>query len=506
MKKVEYKCAKEKAIEAETKKKNLEEDDAFHKVSKHFPIPKREPFLPVKLGEESYETLISETKKPIILGRKSLLLSTEGKQLPGVSLSPSHTLMAPTAQVEHNLVAGQLAGIPQTVIKADLSPAQVKSGMTSVVIQLPSTIQLKDIVGHSPIPISLSAMPGDVSTLTPPFSVSEVDDLSMMPKIVNVTSLAQGGELDLGLELDIGTTDSERVCNSDAYTSRAEKGNASVQEASFVTAESCIPSTSIHMDKAEESLTDTTGKICNPYSSLLENASLENDSSSTGASLQCKIVSSSNDALNKTFDEIRDSGLDLELKKLTSAIDEAGLDPSELSDTMGDLEEADETLTSLLDEIAFLNQQINNDSENLDSVSDFPGSDTASRCSTSKCKEEQEAKEKNVSFNPFVMHLEEGEILDSSKYNREAGFGACEVEARREPPLPDVGAQSGPPTFASTCENTEKTVTSDVFWRPMPKLTPFGLKSHTVPSDQRVLASKSMPSLASVAMRLSSPD
>ncbi|XP_077120265.1 MAX gene-associated protein isoform X2 [Ranitomeya variabilis] len=519
MKKVEYKCAKEKAIEAETKKKNLEEDDAFHKVSKHFPIPKREPFLPVKLGEESYETLISKTKKPIILGRKSLLLSTEGKQLPGVSLSPSHTLMAPTAQVEHNLVAGQLAGIPQTLIKADLSPAQVKSGMASVVIQLPSTIQLKDIVGHSPIPISLSAMPGDVSTLTPPLSVSEVDDLSMMPKIVNVTSLAQGAELDLGMELDIGTPDSERVCNSDAYTSRAEKGNASVQEASFVTAESCIPSTSIHMDKAEESLTDTTGKICNPYSSLFENSSLENDSSSTGASLQCKIVSSSNDALIKTFDEMRDSGLDLELKKLTSAIDEAGLDPSELSDTMGDLEEADETLTSLLDEIAFLNQQITNDSENLNSASDFPGSDTASLCSTSKCadrdlspfslgkcKEEQEAKEKNVSFNPFFTHLEEGEILDSSKYNQEAGFGACEVEARREPPLPDVGAQSGPPTFASTCENTEKTVTSDVFWRPMPKLTPFGLKSHTVPSDQRVLASKSMPSLASVAMRLSSPD
>ncbi|XP_073442542.1 MAX gene-associated protein isoform X2 [Dendrobates tinctorius] len=513
MKKVEYKCAKEKAIEAEIKKKNLEEDDALHKVSIHFPLPKREPFLPLKLGEESYRTISSKTKKPIILGRNSLLLSTEGNHLPGVSLPPSHTLMAPTAQVEHNLVAGQLGGIPQTLIKEDLSPAQVKSGMASAVIQLPSTTQLKDIVGHSPFPISLSAVPSDLSTLTPTFSVSEMDDLSMMPKIVNVTSLAQVVKSDLEMELDIGTPDIERVCKSDALTLRAEKGNESVQEASSMTAKSCIPSTSIHMDKVEESLTEITSKSCNLYSSL-ENSSQENDISSTGASLQCKIVSSSNDALSKTNDEIRDSGLDLELKKLTSAIDESGLDLSELSDTLGDPEEVDETLTSLLNEIAFLNQQINNDSDNLDSVSDFPGSNTASRSSTSKCadgdlspfslgrcKEGPEAKVKSVSFSPFFMQLEEGEIPDNSKSNQEAGFGAFEAGARQGHSLPDVG----PPAFVSAYEKTEKPATSDVFWRPMPKLTPFGLKSHTVPNDQRVLASKSMPSLASVAMRLSSP-
>ncbi|XP_073494919.1 MAX gene-associated protein isoform X2 [Phyllobates terribilis] len=511
MKKVEYKCAQEKAIEAETKKKNVEEDDALHKASKHFPLPKREPFLPLNLGKESSETLSSKTKKPIILGRKSLLLSTEEKQLPGVSSPTSHIRMAPTEQVEYNIVSGQLAGIPPTLLKADLSPAQVKSGMTSVVIQLPSTIQLKDLVGHSPVPISLSAGPGDLSTLTPTFSVSETDDLSMMPKIVNVTSLAEGAKSDLAMELEIDTLDSERVCKSDA----AEKGNGSVRDASFAAAESCMPSTSILMDKVEESLTDTTGKSCNPYSSLLENPPQEKDSSNSSASLQCKIVSSSNDALSKTDDEIRDSGLDLELKRLTSAIDDAGLDLCELSDTVGDPEEADETLTSLLDEIAFLNQQISDD---LDSVSDFPGLDTASHSSATKCadgdsspfslgrcKEGPEAEEKNLSFSPFPMQLEEGEIPDSTKHNPEASVVACEGGARREPPLPDVGAQSGPPMFTSTRAKTEKPVTSDVFWRPMPKLTPFGLKSQTIPSDQRVLASKSMPSLASVAMRLSSP-
>ncbi|KAM4014030.1 MAX gene-associated protein isoform 2-T4 [Anomaloglossus baeobatrachus] len=515
LKKVEYKCAKEKAMAAETQIINLEEDDDLHKESINLPLPKREPFVPLKL-EESYETLRSKTKKPIILGRKSVLLSTDGKQQPGVSLPTSHVLMAPTGHMEHNIPAEQAVESPLTLIKADLSPAQIKSGMTSVVIQLPSTVQLKDIVGHSPVPVSLSAEPGDLSAFTPAFS--ENDDLSMMPKIVNVTSLAPGNLSDLAMELDIGTPDSERVCKSDVHSLRAEKGNASVWDASFEPGESCMPSTSFHMDKVEESLTNTTGKSPNRCSNLHDNPPQENDSSNTGASLQCEIVSSSNDALRKT-DDLRDSGLNLEINKSTSAIDEAGLVPSALFDTMGDAEEADENLTSLLDEIAFLNQQINTDTDDLDSVSDFPGLDAASHSSTSKLADGdsspfsldrcREVKEKHMAFNSFFMQLEEGEIPDSTKHHQETVTVAFEGGASREPPLTEVGAQSGlhqtPASNASTCEKTEKTVTSDVFWRPMPKLTPFGLKSHTLPSDQRSLASKSMPSLASVTVRLSSP-
>lgn len=352
--------------------------------------------------------------------------------------------------------------------------------------------------------------------------VVEKDDLSMMPKIVNVTSLAQGAKPDLGGKLASGTPDSERECESDAHSLRTDAfSNASVQDASYVTAASCVPSTSIPVDKMEESLIDPERKSCSPYSSL--NPPQEDDSSDTEASLQHTNVSMSNTSIAKMLD-IRDSGLELELKKLTSAIDEAGLEPNELSDTMGDPEDADETLTSLLNEIEFLNEQLNKDTDDLDSVSDFPGSDTASRSSVSKFadgdsspfsfgrfKDGLDTKEKNISFSSLFMQLEEGEIPDSIKPNEEASILALEGGAGKVPPVTNmVGTQSGlhlPSATASTPQKIDNPVTScsDVFWRPMPKLAPLGLKSHTIPSDQRVLANKSMPSLASVTMRLSSP-
>ncbi|KAM3918254.1 MAX gene-associated protein [Leptodactylus fuscus] len=512
-KKLEYLYAKQKAMEAEMKKKSLEEDDAaLHKASLNVTLPNRDA---VKVEGESNETLSSKTKKPIILARKALLISKEGQQqLPGVSLTTSSVLMAPTGQVgtQENKVERQAASIPPAIIQADLSPAQLKSGMTSVIIQLPSTVVLKDIIGNSPVPISLSNVPSNLSTPAPSISVSENDDLSMMPKIVNVTSLAQ--EMNSNLDKDFGTDtpDTEIKDKCAAYSSIAE---------SYAAAESCMSSSSFPVNKTKDSLTDPASESCVPYSSLLENVPQENDSSDTQAS--SKTVTMSNTSPSKMVDEIRDSGLDLDLKKLTSAIDEAGLDPSELSDALGDPEDSDETLTSLLNELAFLNQQLNNDTEDLDSVSDFPGSDSASHSSGNKLevadssssplgrfKEVPETKEKSHSFSPLFMQLEEGEIPDCSKHKEERGIVVFEGGAIKEPPLTSlVGTQSGFQNLPSTALTSQKNVRpvtpcSDAFWRPMPKLAPLGLKSQTLPSEQ-VLASKPMPSLASVAMRLSSP-
>ncbi|XP_069807487.1 MAX gene-associated protein isoform X2 [Dendropsophus ebraccatus] len=514
LKKLEYLYAKQKALETEKQKTNVEEDVALPKASMALPIPTREPFLPLKLGEDSNETQSSKTKKPLILARKTLLLSAEGNnQEPAVSTS--NVLVVPTSQVvnQDHIVAS----IPPTLIQASLNPAQMTSGATSVVIQLPSTIELKGIIGNSPVPLTLSTVPGNIAIATPDGPVSEMDDLSMMPKIVNVTSLAQGAESDVGIEVGMFPSNTQRDCQSFTRTESYIGGDVPAQDASYVTADSCAPSASIPV---EDSSADPAKQSCAQFSSLLESVPQESDSDHPDTSIKSKLVSVSNASLGKMTVDGRNSGLEVELKKLTSAIDEAGLDPNELSETV---EDADETLTSLLNEIAFLNQQLNKDTDDLDSVSDFPGSDTASHSSVSKCtdgdsspfsfarfKDVAETKEKNVSFSPLFMSLEEGEIPDSIKHQEETGSMVFEGNARKEPPLTDVRTQSGlhhPPATLLSPQNTDKPVTScsDVFWRPMPKLAPLGLKAHTVPSDQRVLANKSMPSLASVAVRLSSP-
>ncbi|XP_044127733.1 MAX gene-associated protein isoform X3 [Bufo gargarizans] len=481
LKKLENLYAKQKAVETEQQKKNLEEDVALDIAPMILPPPKQEPFFPLKLQEETNETLSGKTKKPIILTRKALFHPKEGNQLqPGVPLTTSNVLMAPTGQVgkqEHG-VAGQVAGIPSTLIQADLSPVQIQS---------------------------------------------DEDDLTMMPKIVNVMSLALEAKSDMGMEIGISGTEKEWKSDACSLTTEAyARGNAPAQDACYVTAKSCVPSTSVPVDKKKEEVADPARKSCSPYSSLHENLPQENYSGNTEASLKTKDVSVSITPPTETVDDTRGSKLDLELKKLTSAIDEAGLDPTELPDTMGDPEEADETLTSLLDEIAFLNQQINSDADALESVSDFPGPDTVSHSDVSKFadsapfsfgrfKDGPETKD-NISFSPLFMQLEEGEILDNSKLNEGASLGVFAGGARKEPHLTEAAGTSiglrQPPATVPTYQRTDQSMgsCSDVFWRPMPKLAPLGLKSCTLPSDQRVLASKPMPSLASVAMKLSSPE
>lgn len=59
--------------------------------------------------------------------------------------------------------------------------------------------------------------------------------------------------------------------------------------------------------------------------------------------------------------DLKDSSIEMELRKAASAIEEAALDPSELLTNMEDEDDTDETLTSMLNEIAFFNQQLNDD-------------------------------------------------------------------------------------------------------------------------------------------------
>lgn len=55
--------------------------------------------------------------------------------------------------------------------------------------------------------------------------------------------------------------------------------------------------------------------------------------------------------------DLKGTSIEMELRKVAFAIEEAALEPSELLPNMEDEDGTKETLTSLLNEIAFLNWQ-----------------------------------------------------------------------------------------------------------------------------------------------------
>lgn len=125
-----------------------------------------------------------------------------------------------------------------------------------------------------------------------------------------------------------------------------------------------------------------------------------------------------------------------------------------------------------------------------------------------KFKELSEPKEKNISLSPLFLQIDEGEIQESVKHSEEPGIVVFEDAANKEA-MTEVGMNLLQPpanvAFLQAVDQPEVASGSDVFWRPMPKLAPLGLMSSNLPSDQRVLGNKSMPSLASAAVRLSLP-
>lgn len=240
--------------------------------------------------------------------------------------------------------------------------------------------------------------------------------------------------------------------------------------------------------------------------------------------------------------DLKGSSIEMELRKVASAIEEAALDPSELLTNMEDEDDTDETLTSLLNEIAFLNQQLNDDS-GLTELSgsmdtEFPGD--AQQAFLSKLapgnrsafqvghlgtgvKELPDVQEESESISPLLLHLEDddfsenekqlgdtasepdvlkividSEIKDSLVSHRKSSDGGqstsglpAEPESVSSPPI--LHMKTGP-------ENSS----TDTLWRPMPKLAPLGLKVANPPSDADGQSLKVMPALAPIAAKVGS--
>ncbi|NXM65330.1 MGAP protein, partial [Serilophus lunatus] len=148
LKKLEYIYAKQKAIEAQKKKKEPEPEKSAttSTVSTQQKAPSAPRREPVQIA------MTNRRGKPLILARRGVR-STEDSS-GSLTLTAASVVMTPQGQVltlKSPLVPGQVAAVPSTLLQAELKPRAVGTTMT--------------------------AQP-------------ESEDSFMMPKIVNVTSLA----------------------------------------------------------------------------------------------------------------------------------------------------------------------------------------------------------------------------------------------------------------------------------------------------------------------------
>ncbi|XP_068110400.1 MAX gene-associated protein [Hyperolius riggenbachi] len=514
VKKLEYMYAKQNALQAGKNKKDWETDTAPKSSVDKPPPPK-----PAVKQEDKANESSSNKSKPFILSKKPMLPAAGGKAAQPTVITGTSTQRASAEQavtLKEAGLGGQVSGTTCALLQTDLSSAQMQSGMASVVIRLPNAIQLKGIIGNASVPITVtpvpSTTPADIST------DSETDDLAMMPKIVNVTSLANEASLDLcqdvGLHAPIPLKDSGIFAPSRKDATATHPVSQEAEDALAST--SSFASTSQLINVAESTLSGITNEgqssRSRPMDSIptagfsIEETSLKSDQGSRNSP-----------SLRKMSAEVRDSGLEQELKKLTAAIEEAELEGSDLQGVVGDRDE-DETLTSLLNEIAMLNQQLNNDSSDLGS--DFPAADILSQGTAGKStegdflgrlKELSEARERNVSLSPLFLQFDEGDLQESGKPNEDPEIVVFEDGDGREQMSGVMGKPCNlqtSPANVSAFQTLEKPLlapSTDAFWRPMPKLAPLGLKSPPQKVDARVIGNKSMPSLASAAIRLSSP-
>ncbi|XP_027631607.1 MAX gene-associated protein isoform X5 [Tupaia chinensis] len=384
---------------------------------------------------------------------------------------------------------------------------------------------------------------------------TENDDLFMMPRIVNVTSLAtEGGLVDMsGSKYPLEVPESkppdhlkDTIRNED--NSLEDSGRIS-SRGNHRDGRMALGPTQVFLANKDSGFPPIVDVSSTPEAQEFLPKKISSDmrgiqykwkeSESRGERLKSK--ESSFHKLK--MKDLKDSSIEMELRKVASAIEEAALDSSELLTNMEDEDDTDETLTSLLNEIAFLNQQLNDDSVSLAELpssmdTDFPGD--ARQAFISKLpsgnratfqvdhlgtglKELPDVQGESDSISPLLLHLEDddfsenekqltepasepdvlkividSEIKDSLLSHRKASDGRKSTSGL--PTEPE--SVSSPPVLhmKTGLENSS----TDTLWRPMPKLAPLGLKVANPSSDADGQSLKVMPCLAPVAAKVGS--
>ncbi|NXN18863.1 MGAP protein, partial [Indicator maculatus] len=153
LKKLEYIYAKQKAIEAQKKKKQPESEAPV--ATKTASTQQERPPAPPR--EVTEIPMTNRRGKPLILARKGVRPTEDTTSC--LTLTAASLMMTTQGQVltlKSPLVPGQVAAVPSTLLQAELNPQTISTAMTSQ---------------------------------------PENEDSFMMPKIVNVTSLAAEGSM-----------------------------------------------------------------------------------------------------------------------------------------------------------------------------------------------------------------------------------------------------------------------------------------------------------------------
>ncbi|KAM6445683.1 MAX gene-associated protein isoform 4-T4 [Rhynochetos jubatus] len=569
LKKLEYIYAKQNAVEEQKKKTGPEPEESV--VTSTASTQQERPPAPSR--EVAQITMTNRRGKPLILARKGGHSTDDTSS--SLTLTTASLVMTPQGQVltlKSPVVPGPVAAIPSTVLQAEVKPGAVSTAMTTqpgiafVMIQLPGStvpVQVKGVVGNSTAPVTLPTAAGNpvpstaVSAAEPH---SESEDSFMMPKIVNVTSLAAEGSASLSLNKNKGSN----------VTTAA---GAQASEKSLVVAP-------LESRKSDSILSEENAKQCpgdgggdgrnttGPTKLFFENKDVFPQLWNTSSTKEAPEAFSKklcigefvgNQARRKDGDtggeklkskelpfrklQIKDSRIEMELRKVASAMEEAELDANELLSSIEDSDDTDETLTSLLNEIAFLNQQLNDDASAMSELpgtlnSDFSHEDAEARRGTASdltaadgssfqfghlgggFKDLSEAPEGGGSISPLLLHLEDDDLTDGDKNSGEPSSEAdvlkIVIGAEMKDPLPNLSATGGGnektiPALAETTGMTPPVLQmktnpeasgADTLWRPMPKLAPLGLKAASLPADSEGQSNKVMPLLAPVVSKL----
>ncbi|XP_074853143.1 MAX gene-associated protein isoform X2 [Carettochelys insculpta] len=573
LKKLEYIYAKQKAVEAQKKRKQVEPEGTVVCMK-----PNRQSQEGSSTSSKELEQMIVTNKrgKPLILARKGGQAAVETTTSP-ITLTTASLVMTPQGQVltlKSPLMSGQVATVPSTLLQAELknqfasNTVETQPGIASVMIQLPGStvpVQVKGILANSAIPITLSTIasnpvPPAVGQAAEP--ASENEDSFVMPKIVNVTSLAAEGGVNLNLNRNknshvipgAGAQTTEPSMKAGSHESRQDEDTISEEKNKASPGDSC----------------GDARNVIGPLQIFLENknsfpqirnVSSIKDSSESFAKKPCTGEFVGNQGRRKELDQggervkpkdfpirklqvkdLKDSRIEMELRKVASAIEEAELDQSELLSSIEESDDTDETLTSLLNEIAFLNQQLNEDASGMSELpgtlsSDFSQEDSETRRGTagdlpvtagssfpfghlgSSFKALSEVREGSGSISPLLLHLEDDDLTggerNSAEPSSQADILKIVIGSEMKDPLANVSVTGGGSgkildTLAETSvsppilqmKTSLEAGNTDTLWRPMPKLAPLGLKIANLPLDSEGQSAKVMPVLAPVVAKL----
>ncbi|XP_028579276.2 MAX gene-associated protein-like isoform X3 [Podarcis muralis] len=558
LKKLEYIYAKQKAVEAQKKQQQAEPMDVVETLETAKPSVENSPSSLFK--EMKPAALSSKHTKPLILSRKG---SCATGDIP-MTLTNASLVMTANGQVlafKSPLVPGQVAAFPSTLLQtelkseADSSNGAAQPGIASVMIQLPGSavpVEVKGILPNSTVPITLSAVTSN--SLTPvsetaPELTSESEDSFMMPRIVNVTSLATEEDTNLNLDANKNPdvtldTDSQTPESSLQVVSHKTTDLRSPEEAEPPSVKGRGTTGAVHDSlKQKENFPQITN-VSSLKASPEPLATKPEELAGNQARLkQMNKGSDGQKSKESSFQKLQinepnDSGIEMELQKVASAIHEPALDASDL---MGieETDDTDETLTSLLNEIAFLNQQLNDDASDISELpnslsSGFTLGDMESRRQSTTAegspfpfgamsgsfKDLSIVQESSDSITPLLLHLDDDDLPDGNKNSGDPSSDSDALKimlgSEAKDPNPDHSAanscgsgkteqsaaktRSVSPPILQMKTNLEAGK-ADLAWRPMPKLAPLGLKAANFPLESEGQNTKVMPSLAPVASK-----